>query len=79
MPQFQLGSKFEYCYLQYYVYNWKTMQLDLMLVFNQTPVEMECYMNIKKGIEVHSYTMWVIKANKNIYGQRQAVSVWNDF
>ena len=55
------------------------MQIGYVLDFSHELAERECYMNIKKGIEVHSYTMWVIKANKNIYGQRQAVSVWNDF
>ena len=55
------------------------MQMDYVLSFPQEPVERECYMNTPKGIEVRSDTRWLIKVNKNIYGQLQEGIVWNKF
>ena len=36
-------------------------------------------MNNPKGVELHSDTEWVIKRNKNIYGQSQAGRILNKF
>ena len=47
------------------------MQMDYVLYFPPEPVERGCYMNTPKGIEVRSDTRWLIKVNKNIYGQLQ--------
>ena len=55
------------------------MQMDYVLSFPPEQVERECYMNTPKGIEVRSDTRWLIKVNNNIYGQRQAGRVWNEF
>ena len=57
--------------------NWKTVQTEYVLDFTQAPIEMECYTNITKSIEVQSDTVWVLKVNNTIYGKCQAGRVWN--
>ena len=57
--------------------NWKTRQLDYVLAFPQAPAERELYMKIPKGIQVNSSTEYVLKVERNLYGQRQAGRVWN--
>ena len=54
------------------------MHIDYILAFTQAPVYIECYMKIPKVIELQSDTNWVLKAKKNIYGQRQIGRVWNE-
>jgi len=56
---------------------WKTRQLDYVLAFPQAPAEREMYMKIPKGIKVNGTTDYVLKVEKNIYGQKQAGRVWN--
>ena len=57
--------------------NWKTRQLDYVLAFPQAPAERELYMKIPKGIQVNSSTEYVLKVERNLYGQKQAGRVWN--
>ena len=57
--------------------NWKTRQLDYVLAFPQAPAERELYMKIPKGIQVDSSTEYVLKVERNLYGQKQAGRVWN--
>mgnify|MGYP006144094731 FL=1 len=56
---------------------WKTRQLDYVLAFPQAPAERELYMKIPKGIRVDSDVEYVLKVEKNLYGQKQAGRVWN--
>ena len=56
---------------------WKTRQIDYVLAFPQAPVDRECYMEIPKGIRTKNKGDYVLKVEKNIYGQKQAGRVWN--
>ena len=58
---------------------WKTIQLDYVAAFPQAPVERECYMKVPKGIKVSEPGDWVLKVRKNVYGQKQAGRVWNQY
>ena len=63
------------------IHNWHTIQIDYVLAFPQAPVERELYMEIPKGFEVPGASPkdFVLKIHRNIYGQKQAGKVWNDF
>ena len=54
------------------------MKLYYVLDFTQAPAERECYIEIKKCIELQRDTEWEIKANNNVYGKLQAVRVCNN-
>jgi Reverse transcriptase (RNA-dependent DNA polymerase)/GAG-pre-integrase domain len=59
---------------------WSVRQLDFVQAFPQAPIQQEMYMEVPKGFNVHgSRTTHVLKLLKNIYGQKQAGRVWNDF
>ena len=60
---------------------WHTQQIDYVLAFPQAPVEKEIYMKIPKGFRVtgNNHDDYVLKLNKNVYGQKQAGRVWNKF
>jgi hypothetical protein len=57
--------------------NWYTRQLDYVLAFPQADVEWDCFMKIPRGIIIDEPGEYVLKVNKNIYGQKQAGRVWN--
>ena len=61
--------------------NWHTTQLDYVLAFPQAPVEKELYMHIPKGFEIEGAKkeVYVFKLHKNVYGQKQAGRVWNQY
>jgi hypothetical protein len=62
------------------VHNWKTRQLDYVLAFPQAPVDREIYMNVPKGFEIEGGDEeYVLQLHKNVYGQKQAGRVWNDY
>jgi histone deacetylase 1/2 len=56
---------------------WKTRQLDYVLAFPQAPAERELYMKIPKGIKVETEDEYVLRVDRNLYGQKQAGRVWN--
>ena len=60
---------------------WHTRQIDYVLAFPQAPVEKEIYMRIPKGFEVPNTDPkeYVLKLNRNVYGQKQAGRVWNKY
>jgi Reverse transcriptase (RNA-dependent DNA polymerase) len=59
---------------------WSVRQLDFVQAFPQAPIQQEMYMEVPKGFNVQgSRTTHVLKLLKNIYGQKQAGRVWNDF
>jgi hypothetical protein len=60
--------------------NWKTKQLDFVQAYPQAPAQTEMYIEIPKGCVVPGPKKdWVLKVLNNIYGQKQAGKVWNDF
>ena len=60
---------------------WYSKQLDYVLAFPQAPVEKEIYMKIPKGFEINGAKSgeYVLKLHKNVYGQKQAGRVWNQY
>ena len=60
---------------------WHTIQIDYVSAFPQAPIEKVLYMNIPAGVAVEGKDPkeYVLRCNKNIYGQRQAGRVWNKF
>jgi len=64
------------------VHNWHTKQIDFVQAFAQAPVENELYMKIPKGMDLTdgaNPSDFVLKIHRNIYGQKQAGRVWNQY
>ena len=61
--------------------NWHTRQLDYVLAFPQAPVERDLYMEIPKGftLDEGKSADYVLQIHRNIYGQKQAGRVWNQY
>ncbi len=60
--------------------SWKTKQLDFVQAYPQAPAQTEMYIEVPKGCVVDSTKKdWVLRVLNNIYGQKQAGKVWNDF
>ena len=62
-------------------FNWYTQQIDYVLAFPQAPVEKEIYMKIPRGftIEGKDPRDYVLRLNRNVYGQKQAGRAWNKY
>ena len=62
-------------------HNWHTIQLNYVLAFPQAPIERDLYMKIPVGVEFEGYSNdeYILKIKRNIYGQKQAGKVWNDY
>ena len=62
-------------------FGWHTRQLDFVLAFPQAPVERELYMEVPKGFDVEGgdRSEYALKLHRNIYGQKQAGRVWNQY
>ena len=60
---------------------WHTRQIDFVLAFPQAEIEYDMYMELPKGIETKygNGKTHVLKLLKNLYGQKQAGRVWNQF
>jgi hypothetical protein len=67
--------------VQSLINNWHTKQLDFVLAYTQAPVERELYIEIPMGIDLDGADKkdYALKLRKNLYGQRQAGRVWNQF
>jgi hypothetical protein len=59
--------------------NWTTKQLDFVLAFPQAPAETDIYMEIPAGFNMASGKDKVLKLVNNLYGQKQAGRVWNNY
>ena len=63
------------------IFNWHTRQIDFVLAFPQADVECDLFMELPRGLifeGVHRSTHCV-KLIKNLYGQKQAGRVWNEY
>ena len=62
-------------------FGWHSKQLDYVLAFPQAPVAREIYMKIPKGFEIKGANpdKYVLKLHRNVYGQKNAGRVWNDY
>jgi hypothetical protein len=63
-------------------HGWHTKQIDFVQAFAQAPVEKTLYMKIPAGMELADGSNpndYVLKIHRNIYGQKQAGRVWNQY
>ena len=60
---------------------WHTVQLDYVLAFPQAPINRELYMKIPIGMDVPQGKRedYVLQLKRNVYGQKQAARVWNQY
>jgi len=58
---------------------WYTRQLDFVLAYPQAPVECDLYMAIPFGYNIKDPKRYALKLKKNLYGQKQAGRVWNQY
>jgi hypothetical protein len=63
------------------IFDWYTRQIDFVLAFPQADVECDLFMELPCGLvfEGVDRTMHCVKLIKNLYGQKQAGRVWNDY
>jgi hypothetical protein len=62
------------------IHKWPTRQLDFVLAYPQAPVECDLYMAIPRGYKIDGDPkQYALKLKKNLYGQKQAGRVWNQF
>jgi Reverse transcriptase (RNA-dependent DNA polymerase) len=63
-------------------HGWHTKQIDFVQAFAQAPVEKTLYMRIPAGVDLEDGSDpkdYVLKIHRNIYGQKQAGRVWNQY
>jgi hypothetical protein len=63
------------------VLSWQLRQVDFVMANPQVPIECDMYLEIPDGCETDqgSNKTHVLKLPKNVYGQKQAGRVWNDY
>ena len=64
------------------LHGWHTKQIDFVQAFAQAPIEKTLYMRIPSGMKLEDDSDprdYVLKLHRNIYGQKQAGRVWNQF
>jgi hypothetical protein len=63
------------------LFNWALCQVDFVMAYSQAPIKMDMYMELPKGIHTkHGNSKdRVLKLLANIYGQKQAGRVWNNY
>jgi hypothetical protein len=67
--------------VQTLMHEWSTVQIDFVLAYPQADFECDIYMKIPRDFEVYGKTRktHALKLIKNLYGQKQAVRVWNKY
>ena len=63
------------------LFGWALRQVDFIMAYPQAPIECDMYMELPQGIRTSEGDSkdYVLKLLKNIYGQKQAGRVWNEF
>ncbi|KAI2496437.1 hypothetical protein MHU86_18061 [Fragilaria crotonensis] len=64
------------------LHGWHTKQINFVQAFAQAPIEKTLYMKIPAGITFEcddDPRDYVLKIHRNIYGQKQAGRVWNQY
>ena len=61
--------------------NWSIRQVDFVMAYTQAPIENDMYMALPAGISTSfgNKKDYVLKLKKNLFGQKQAGRVWNQF
>ena len=63
-------------------HGWYTKQIDFVQAYAQAPMEKTLYMRIPAGMDLEDGADpndYVLKIHRNIYGQKQAGRVWNQY
>ncbi len=60
---------------------WSLRQCNFIMAYPQAPIEWDMHMELPQGIQVADGDSmdYVLKLQKNIYGQKQAGRVWNEY
>jgi hypothetical protein len=59
---------------------WHTRQVDFIIAYPHADIKTDLYMDIPKGFQLHGQkSTHCLKLKKNLYGQKQAGRVWNQF
>ena len=59
---------------------WHTRQIDFVQAYPQAPIQCDMYMEIPMGFEIDGdRKSHVLKLKQNLYGQKQAGHVWNEY
>jgi hypothetical protein len=64
------------------LHGWHTKQIDFVQAFTQVPIEETFYMKFPAGVELEDESdprKYVLQIHCNIYGQKQAGRVWNQY
>ena len=63
------------------IFGWHLRQIDFVMAYPQAPIEMDMYMELPDGIETKygNSKDHVLQLIQNIYGQKQAGRVWNEY
>ena len=64
------------------LHRWYTKQIDFVQAFTQAPIEKTLFMKIPAGVDLECGSDpkdYVLQLHRNIYGQKQAGRVWNQF
>jgi hypothetical protein len=61
------------------IFCWALQQVNFVKAYPQAPIKMDIYMELPQGIQSkHGNSKeYVLKLEKNIYGQKQVGRVWN--
>ena len=60
---------------------WSSRQLDFVIAYPQAPAEMPLYLRLPQGYKRKGMTRksHILKLKRNVYGQKQAGRVWNQY
>ncbi len=63
------------------LFQWSLHQVDFVMAYPQATIEMDIYMELPQGIQTATGNSkdHVLQLLKNIYGQKQAGQVWNEY
>ncbi len=63
------------------LFQWSLGQVDFVMAYSQAPIEMDIYMELPQGIQTATGNSkdHVLQLIKNIYGQKQAGCMWNEY
>ena len=62
------------------VNQWKSKQVDFVLAFPQADIECEMYMEVPRGFSLDgSRKKHALRLKKNLYSQKQAGRIWNQY
>ena len=63
------------------ILGWQSRQLDFVIAYPQVPAEMPLYMHLPQGYKHNgiSRKTHALKLLRNVYGQKQAGRVWNQY